>query len=355
MESVITVVIPISPTREQQQLLDKASKEYIALVNELVDEMIGEQALINKTSKTICADLNSSVKCQAVRDAKSVFKKVIKSNFQIIPRLKKPICIWNNQNYRIFGEYISLPLMVKGKSTRIKISAAIDERSAILLQYKLGSLRLSKKNNRYVAQIAVTLQIPLQQHTGEEMGIDLGLKVPAVSYITNGKIKFYGNGRKNKYLKRVFRAKRKALGKAKQVKVIKRIADKEQRIMRDSDHKVSRQIIDEAIKNNVTLIRMEELRHIRQTARTSRKNEKNLHSWSFYRLAAYIEYKARLAGIAVEYINPMYTSQKCPDCSKLNKAKDRQYICDCGYHNHRDIVGAINIVQTQESGHSFSA
>jgi len=88
------------------------------------------------------------------------------------------------------------------------------------------------------------------------------------------------------------------------------------------------------------------LANIRNTARTSRKNEKNLHTWSFYRLANYIEYKAKLEGIKVEYVNPEYTSQKCPHCGTLNKAKDRKYLCkSCGYITHRDRLGAINIMK----------
>jgi transposase len=43
---------------------------------------------------------------------------------------------------------------------------------------------------------------------------------------------------------------------------------------------------------------------IRQTARTSRKNEKNLDTWSFHRLANFIEYKAILAGLTVEFVDP---------------------------------------------------
>ncbi|WP_459771621.1 IS200/IS605 family accessory protein TnpB-related protein, partial [Alkalibacterium sp. s-m-28] len=59
--------------------------------------------------------------------------------------------------------------------------------------------------------------------------------------------------------------------------------------MKDQDHKVSRQIIDFAKDNHISVIRLEKLANIRQTARTSRKNEKNLHTWSFYRLATFIE------------------------------------------------------------------
>ena len=69
-----------------------------------------------------------------------------------------------------------------------------------------------------------------------------------------------------------------------------------------------------------------------------------MHTWSFYRLAQFIEYKAGVEGIMVEYVDPKYTSQKCPNCDTLNKAKDRKYQCSCGFKAHRDRVGAINIV-----------
>lgn len=93
----------------------------------------------------------------------------------------------------------------------------------------------------------------------------------------------------------------------------------------------------------ISVIRLEQLANIRQTTRTSRKNEKNLYTWSFYRLSQFIEYKAKLEGIKVEYVNPAYTSQTCPKCSEKNKAQDRKYKCKCGFEKHRDIIGATNI------------
>lgn len=70
-----------------------------------------------------------------------------------------------------------------------------------------------------------------------------------------------------------------------------------------------------------------------------------LRSWSFYRLSQYIEYKAKLAGIVVEYVNPYNTSKICPNCGQLNEANDRDYQCSsCGFRIHRDRVGAINIM-----------
>ncbi|WP_261134886.1 RNA-guided endonuclease TnpB family protein, partial [Bacillus sp. Marseille-Q3570] len=168
-------------------------------------------------------------------------------------------------------------------------------------------------------------------------------KVPAVAVTEDEKTCFFGNGRRNKYVRRMFKSKRQKLGRKKKLTAIRKLHNKEQRWMKDQDHKVSRQIVDFAVKHYVSIIRLEKLANIRQTAKTSCKNTKNLHTWSFYRLASFIEYKAALAGIKVEYVDPKYTSQTCPSCGNRNKTKDRSYKCRCGYHTHRDRAGAMNI------------
>ena len=40
------------------------------------------------------------------------------------------------------------------------------------------------------------------------MGVDLGLKIPAVAATDKSNIRFFGNGRENKYKKRMARAKK---------------------------------------------------------------------------------------------------------------------------------------------------
>lgn len=287
----------------------------------------------------------SAVKNQAIKDAKSVFKKAKKSKFKIIPVLKKLICIWNNQNYSLDSTHISIPIMVDGKARKTPIRALLvdkDNRNVDLLKHQLGTLRITKKSAKWIAQISVT--IPTFQNTGVKvMGVDLGLKVPAVAVTDDERVCFFGSGRQNKYKKRKFRSERKALGKRKKINAIRKSKNKEQRWMRDQDHKVSRAIVNFAKGNKVSVIRLEQLANIRQTTRTSRKNEKNLHIWSFYRLSQFIEYKANLEGMKVEYVNPAYTSQTCPECSEKNKAQDRKYKCKCGFEKHRDIIGAMNI------------
>ena len=98
----------------------------------------------------------------------------------------------------------------------------------------------------------------------------------------------------------------------------------------------------------LSVVKLERLQNIRSTTRTSRKNNHSLHTWSFYRLATFIEYKAKLAGIEVEYVDPAYTSQICPICGRIQHANDRNYTCRCGYQTHRDLLGAINICNSTE-------
>ena len=328
--------------------------------NNVVDGYTSTDSTIKYTSRSVIADLPSALKNQAIQDAKSIFKKYTKKppdkQKEIkVPVLKKPVAIWNNQNYAIKFGYISFPVWINDKSTRIMVKAVITDYQNNLLSNKLGTLRITCKSGKYIAQIAVNVE-EKQSIDGQIMGIDLGLKIPAVAVTQDSKTKFCGNGRQNKYIKRKHRATRKKLGKLKKQKAINKLDNKEQRWMKDQDHKVSRQLVNFAKDNNISVIRLEQLSGIRQTARTSRKNEKNLHSWSFYRLAQYIEYKAILEGIKVEYVNPKYTSQTCPVCGERNHANDRKYQCKCGFKIHRDRLSAINIISAPViDGNSLSA
>ncbi len=349
----ITVKAKLFLTLEQRESLKTTTVEYIRLINTIVSECIETDERIKHTSRTVSATLPSALKNQAIQDAKSVYKKFRKTKIRSV--LKKPVCIWNNQNWTLKDGVLRFPVLVNGKSTCINVPMLLTTYQLEKLNGKLGTLRITEKSGKWIAQIAVAVEDKESTGTGV-LGVDLGLKCPAVAVTETGRTIFLGNGRENKYMKRKFRSKRKTLGKAKKLQAIKKLNDKEQRWMKDKDHKTSRQIVDFAIQEGVGTIRLEQLSGIRQTAKTSRKNEKNLHTWSFYRLAQYIEYKAGLSGIKVEYVDPKYTSQTCPECAERNKARDRKYKCSCGFKTHRDRVGAMNIIKAPViDGNSLSA
>ncbi|MGF7011981.1 putative transposase [Lachnospiraceae bacterium PF1-22] len=364
----LTETIKLYLTNEQKTLIRQAMDEYIQAVNDIVAVGISGTSIKKFSSKDVKADLPSAIRAQVARDARSILAKYYKTCHKAVltnrrlkekdkdvsilapnlPIMKRPCCYINNQNFKITENGLSFPMMVDGKSKRITVQTSMTSRQKELLQSKLGTLRLVLKDYAIVAQITYEVLIPELLPGDKIMGVDIGIKCPAVSYTSDGEVKFYGNGRKNKYLRRHYKYMRKKLQSKKKPKAVKRIGDKEQRIMRDTDHKISASIVKEAVAKGAFVIKVEKLANIRKTTRTSRKNNYSLHTWSFYRLLGFIEYKAKLAGIEVIYVDPRYTSQTCPVCSKRNHARDRQYVCKCGYRKHRDIVGAINICNSTE-------
>ncbi len=355
-------------TKKQYMLVSDMMTTYIATVNRLVADAVDGRAIAKLTSKDVDAYLPSALRNQCIRDANSVFTRYQKAcrdadyrnargsshgkgiKQAAVPVLRRPCCYVNNQNFKVNGTDIEFPVMMDGKTKRISVHTKMTVRQkAIFTGARLGTMRIVYKGRRIVVQIVY--EKPEQDAPAGEgcvMGIDLGIKCPAVSRCSDGSVMFHGNGRRNKAMRRHFAAKRKALQKAKHPEAVARINNKEQRIMKDIDHKISRGIINTAKKHNVKVIKMEQLANIRSTTRKSRKNNHSLHTWSFYRLAQYIEYKARLAGMTVEYVNPAYTSQTCPVCGHVHHANDRDYVCRCGFHIHRDLLGAINICNSTE-------
>ena len=62
-----------------------------------------------------------------------------------------------------------------------------------------------------------------------------------------------------------------------------------------------------------------------------------------------LDYKVAWNGGLLLAVPPHNTSRTCPCCghvSQDNRQTQAQFLCvDCGYENHADVVGAINILE----------
>ena len=259
----LSETIKLYMTKEQKELVDMTMAEYINTVNSLVSDAANGISISKYTTADVKANLPSALTNQCIRDAKSIIKKYSKAccdadrkNAKLakqgkyititatLPVLKRPCCYINNQNYKINGDYIEFPVMMNGKSKRLSVRTEMsDKQKSVFTRSKLGTMRIVYKNNKIVAQVVYETVEPVYSSEGNVMGVDLGIKCPAVSYTSDGNVKFYGNGRKNKYIRRHYGNLRKKLQKAKHIDAVKRINDKEQRIMKDIDHKLSHEIV----------------------------------------------------------------------------------------------------------------
>jgi len=318
-------------------------QEYISTVNVLAAAFDADLLPAKVSTKDFRAVLPSAVKNQTLRDARAVFKRSLQ--LDCLPVLKKPICQWNQQNWRMEAGLLILPVSLAGKTQQVRIPCA-----NVPLEGKPGILRIKKKRGKWIADISLTVADAHSSDGQAVMGIDLGIKVPAVAHIRGQGTRFFGNGRYQRHMRRRFYSRRKKLQKAKKTRAVKKGKGKEARWMKDINHQLSRQIVNHAQEQGVGTIKVESLAGIRKsTTRTSRgakarKNNRMKNSWSFSQLRLFISYKAAHLGIKVEQVDPAYTSQQCPGCSARNKAQDRSYVCAaCGWRGHRDGVGAINI------------
>ena len=117
----------------------------------------------------------------------------------------------------------------------------------------------------------------------------------------------------------------------------KRISKKVRNYKRHVNHCISKKIVSLATGTRKG-IALEDLTGIRQRCeKRFRKAQRSIFSgWSFAELRSFIEYKAKLAGIAVILVNPKYTSQECSRCGhteKANRVSQAEFVCkNCDLH-----------------------
>jgi putative transposase len=136
---------------------------------------------------------------------------------------------------------------------------------------------------------------------------------------------------------------RRSLQKQGRYKEVKNIKQRESQIVRDQNHKIARKIIDIAVQNACG-IKMEQLDGIRDNRKQAKSFRYSLHSWSFYQLQKFIEYKAKLNGVTVTYVDPAYTSQQCSRCGLIGNRNGKVFSCPaCGHVDHADANASFNI------------
>ncbi len=207
------------------------------------------------------------------------------------------------------------------------------------------SATLVKRGGCYYLHVQVKTKSPDVKLVADVIGIDLGICTLVAD--SDGK-RDSGDGvekiRRKHKLQRG-RLQRKNTRGAK--KKLKRIAGKEARFRRHSNHVLSKRIVQTAERTGRG-IALENLRGIRKrvTARGGDARHR-LGGWAFSQLRMFIEYKAALAGVAVVTVNPRNTSRtcaECGDCKKANRTSQDRFFCKaCDHTDHADTNAARNI------------
>ena len=233
-------------------------------------------------------------------------------------------------------------ISVRTKQKRIKIALQLGDYQKKWLcgQNPTFATLLKKGKDWYVHMVVETKEALF---CGDAvLGVDLGI-VNIVTASTGMQAK--GSPRREYKEKRAtVTASLQSKGTSGAKRVLKRKAGEEKRRIRHENHVLSKQLVEEAKRHNCGLIRMEQLKGIRDKTKTWNKHRNRMMaSWSFYQLQQFIKYKAAEAGIAIELVNPAYTSQTCHHCLKLGSRQGEQFNCLACGEIDADLNAAIMI------------
>ena len=251
----------------------------------------------------------------------------------------------NKKLKRISSVKLAVPSQsIKFEENQVKIPCLkleIDFQKDII---KINQIELDQE----FAYISCTIKEEKQIECDTWVGIDLN---------TTGHCCVAGNtktgkvlklGKKANHIHQKYKNIRKSLQKKKKYKAVKNIKNKESRVIRDLNHKISNKLILEAKSKKAGIV-LEDLKGIRKTAKSSKKFRYALNSWSFYQLKTFIEYKAKLHGIPVVKVDPRYTSQQCSKCGLLGKRNGKIFKCPCGHVENAD-VNASFVISLRHQG-----
>ena len=275
------------------------------------------------------------------QQAKRAYKK-IKPN-KIYPlRIRKDLLKLKKNNTSIAKYWARIP--VAGK--RGGMWVAIKPHEEILPEYEIGESIIFKKKNDWYLYITISKKVEINENHTHILSIDIGERVMATICGSWNSLKPIFYGREIRGIRRHYNWLRQKLQKKKLMNKVKKIGGKENRIIADLMHKISRQIVNLAKQNNAVIV-MGKLTGLRKNAKNKGKLvNKIINSWGYYKFQKMIEYKSMWEGIKVVYIDERYTSKTCHRCGKVGKRKTQgSFNCsNCGLKDfNADLNGARNI------------
>jgi IS605 OrfB family transposase len=121
---------------------------------------------------------------------------------------------------------------------------------------------------------------------------------------------------------------------------------REERFVRDRLHKMSRHIVEWSRQFEKPCIVFEDLKEMRDSIDYGTRMNRRLHHLPFRALQYYTSYKASFEAIPTAWIDPEYTSQRCPMCGhteRANRNKKRFKCRSCSHQDHSDRGASVNI------------
>lgn len=343
-----TISIRLETTPEQHKNLAELQEAFLASCNAIVPHVVEHRcwnrvALHNLTYSKIRASspLGSQMVCNAIFAVCKAYKnKTIdkKDTMPVIRFHKNRSVHFDKRTYSIRGDTLSLYTL----EGRIRVPMHFGPFQREYFEYGIPKeAELVCKKGRWYFNLVLDLPDPPISENKELFAVDLGENTLAAT--SRGKI--YGGG-KIRHVRDKFLAKRRKLqsnGSKSAKQLLKKISGKEARRMKQINHEVSKQIVQEALDHKAGILVLEDLTNIRKRIKAGKRIRTRLHRWAFGQLQTFLQYKAEAKGLQVIYVNPAYSSQICSFCGALGERHQHHFRCNCGNKQHSDLNASRNL------------
>jgi len=227
---------------------------------------------------------------------------------------------------------------------RMTVPFVCGDRQRALLAHPVGESDLVARDGKWYLQASVNPPVPEPYEPTSFLGVDLGI----VNVATDSDGREWAGAHLNtlRHRHRRLRGRLQAKGTRSAKRLLKARKRKEARMAKDVNHCISKSIVATAERTGRG-VALEDLEGIRGRARARRPQRATLHSWAFRQLGEFVTYKAALAGVPVEYVDPRNTSRECPACghvAKANRSTQAKFRCvECSFAGDADHIAAVNI------------
>ena len=206
---------------------------------------------------------------------------------------------------------------------------------------KAGEAWLVKSEDGYYLKVAFSKTVETAELNGKAIAVDVNEN--NVSFGTMERVMNVET--KERAIRTAYFLKRRRLQSKPRLNeklLLAKYRGRERRRIEDIYHKVAKEIVAEAIEAGASVVVLEDIKNIRKRIRYSRA----LNGRLIRRFQKILEYKARLAGLKVAYVDPRGTSSLCPTCGgKLSPNGHRGVRCPkCGLEEDRDVLAVRNLL-----------
>lgn len=357
-----TIALKLILSQEQSEALLETQKAFANACNQAIQFVVENRCWNRVALHHLCyykirensSSLGSQMVCNAFKKVCSSYKALKVKKSQEVPAItfkESSSLHYDKRTYSVKENILSL-YTINGRIKCEFITGIFQgkylERGAV------KEAELIRKGKRWFFNLVLDLPDLEFKKEGKVFSVDVGENNLATT--SNGTI--HGGG-KLRHERDVFlnrRAQLQSNGSRSAKRCLQRVSGKERWHVKETNHIISKQIVEEAVESKANAIVLEDLTNIRKRIKANKRMRSRLHRWSWSELQQFIEYKAQAKGIQVVYVSPAYTSQTCSKCDCLGSRHKHLFKCsNCGSYQHSDRNAAVNLLRLGESAVSPTA